>query len=75
MTFWEAAATKVPEKIRSAGFVSGARLCYEREMIATRIIFYLRKGMTRESPKCCFTLSVLPAPGPSRPLCVCVSFL
>jgi hypothetical protein len=33
--FWKGAATKIPEKIKSVGFVSGVRLCHEHEMSAT----------------------------------------
>jgi hypothetical protein len=32
---WEGAATKIPDKIKSVGSVSGTRLCHEHEMSAT----------------------------------------
>jgi hypothetical protein len=70
---------KSPEKIKSVGFVSGARLCHEHKRAQLRIIFSLRKRMAGESTKCsiafeCYnlnqartrTLSVLSGPRPGR---------
>jgi hypothetical protein len=37
------AAAKIPEKIKSVGFVSGARLCHEHKMSATTNNFFLAK--------------------------------
>jgi hypothetical protein len=37
---WEGAATRIPEKIKSVGFVSGARLCHEHKMRATTNNFF-----------------------------------
>jgi hypothetical protein len=41
--FWEGAATKITEKIKSVGFVSEARLCHEHKMIATTNNFFFAK--------------------------------
>jgi hypothetical protein len=40
---WEGAATKIPEKIKSVGIVSGARLCHGHRMTATRNNFFFAK--------------------------------
>jgi hypothetical protein len=42
----ERVATKIPEKIKSVGFVLGARLCHEHKVRATTN-FSLRNGMAR----------------------------
>jgi hypothetical protein len=39
---------KIPEKIKSVGFVSGARLCHEHKMSATTNNFFFVK---KEWPK------------------------
>jgi hypothetical protein len=40
-------ATKIPEKIKSVGFVSGARLCHEHKMSATtNNVFLAKKDLT-----------------------------
>jgi hypothetical protein len=50
--FLEGAATKIPEKMKSVGFVSGARLCHEHKMsVTTNDILFAKKRMTLESPK------------------------
>jgi hypothetical protein len=41
--FWKGAATKIPEKIKSVGFVSGARQCHEHKMSATTNKFFFAK--------------------------------
>jgi hypothetical protein len=41
---WEGAATKIPEKIKSVGFVSGARLRHEHKMSAATNIFFFAKN-------------------------------
>jgi hypothetical protein len=41
--FLGGAATKIPEKIKSVGFVSGARLCHEHKMSATTNNFFFAK--------------------------------
>jgi hypothetical protein len=41
--FLEGAATKIPEKIKSVGFVSEARLCHEYKMSATANNFLFAK--------------------------------
>jgi hypothetical protein len=44
---------KIPEKIKSVGFVSGAQLCHEHKMMATtNNFFFAKKKMAQESPKC-----------------------
>jgi hypothetical protein len=35
------AATKIPEKIKSVEFVSGAQLCHEHEMSTTMNTFFI----------------------------------
>jgi hypothetical protein len=42
--FWEGAAMKIPEKIKSVGFVSQARLCHEHKISAnTNNVFFAKK--------------------------------
>jgi hypothetical protein len=41
--FWDGAATKIPEKIKSVGFVSGARLYHEHELRKTTDNFIFEK--------------------------------
>jgi hypothetical protein len=41
--FLGGAATKIPDKIKSVGFVSGARLCHEQSWAQLLITFSLRK--------------------------------
>jgi hypothetical protein len=41
--FWEGAAKNTPEKIKSVGFVSGARLCHEHKVSATTNNFFFAK--------------------------------
>jgi hypothetical protein len=76
------AATKTPEKFKSVGFVSGARLCHEYKMSATTSNFFFAKKNGPRKPEMfyitfdCYhlnpartrTLSVLPGPalGPGR---------
>jgi hypothetical protein len=74
--FWEGAATKIPEKIKSVGFVSGARLCHEHKMSeTTNNFFFARKpkmvyitfGCYHSNPARTRALSALPGPGQCRP--------
>jgi hypothetical protein len=47
--FWEGAATKIPEKIKLVGFVSGDRLCHEHKKAQLRItFFFLQKSGSRK---------------------------
>jgi hypothetical protein len=59
--FWEGAATKIPKKIKSVGFVSGARLCHEHKMRATTNNFSLRKKNGPRKPGMFFE----PGPNPN----------
>jgi hypothetical protein len=43
------AATEVPEKIKLVGFVSGARLCHDRNMSANTKLFSFQNSCPRES--------------------------
>jgi hypothetical protein len=49
--FWDGAAVKIPEKIKSVGFVFGARLCHERKVSATTCNFSLRKRDDPSKPE------------------------
>jgi hypothetical protein len=53
--FWEGAATKIPEKIKSVEFVSGAWQCHEHKMSPTTDTLFAKKKkkkeMAHESPK------------------------
>jgi hypothetical protein len=49
--FWEWAATKVPEKIKSVGFVSRSRLCHEHKMSATKNKFLFTKKKCLRKPE------------------------
>jgi hypothetical protein len=61
---------KIPEKIKSVRFVSGARLCHEHKMSATtNNFFFEKKIMARESWKYSFYvlfLSFEPGSNPAR---------
>jgi hypothetical protein len=41
--FYEGAAMKIPEKIKSMGYISGVRVCHEDEMRATTRNFFFAK--------------------------------
>jgi hypothetical protein len=41
--FSEGAATKITQKIKSVGFVSGARLCHDQKISATTNNFFFVK--------------------------------
>jgi hypothetical protein len=68
--FWEGAATKTPEKIKSVGFVSGARLCHEHKMSATTNSFSFAKNEWPEKARNVLynvlLLSFEPGPNPTR---------
>jgi hypothetical protein len=41
--FWEGEAAKMPEKIKSVGFVSGARPCHEHKMSTPTNNFFAKE--------------------------------
>jgi hypothetical protein len=65
--FWDGADTKIPEKIVSAGFASGVRLCHERKMNATRnILFFGKKEWFDKACNVVYHIGLLPfEPGPN----------
>jgi hypothetical protein len=63
--FWEGAATKIPEKIKSVGFVSGARQCHEHKMSATtNNLFFVKKEWPKKARNF-WLLSFEPGPNPN----------
>jgi hypothetical protein len=42
--YWDGAGTKIPQKIKSVGFVSGTRLCHECKMSAATSNFFFSKN-------------------------------
>jgi hypothetical protein len=77
--FWEGAATKIPEKIKSVGFVSGVRLCHEHKMSATTNNFLFAKNNGPRKPEMffvtfdCYHLDqARTRPGPEHYLCYLV---
>jgi hypothetical protein len=63
---WEGASTKIPEKIKSVGFVSGARQCYEQKMSATtNNFFFVKKEWPEKARNNIRLLSFEPGPNPN----------